>query len=158
MLRELVGHEAEVRPLCPRCGGPHGPLTTTIAGRPGPLISVAYANPVVVVGVGPENAAAFGIDVELDLPDRRTAVREAIGTDEVTEWTRLEAIAKARREGIRDGVSRPRVHGSAAGWRVDARAGELALVGFDLRVPSWVGGPAAVISVASGGGSEAARA
>lgn len=71
------------------------------------LISVSYAKLLTVVAIAPAGSRALGIDVEYDTSDRRAAVQEALGPStggtarSVREWTRLEAIAKARGRGLR---------------------------------------------------------
>ena len=104
---------------CAACGSSeHGALRMEVAETaetskaangptPAPLVSVSYAGLLTVVAIAPARSRALGIDVEYDTSDRRAAVQEALGpaTDgtarSVREWTRLEAIAKARGRGLR---------------------------------------------------------
>lgn len=105
---------------CPACGSDaHGvPLArTTVTARTAgttrttdttrathlPIVSISYADGLVAVGVAPPSATAFGIDLELDSPETRTRVAEALGdeTADVATWTRIEAAAKARGAGLR---------------------------------------------------------
>lgn len=89
---------------CDTCGSTaHGPLR--VHGDAAPLVSVSYAGAFVVVGVAPLNATAFGIDAEPDAPGQRAAavdaLREARTSPTLTDWTRIEAAAKARGQGLR---------------------------------------------------------
>lgn len=148
LLRRELGAAVRFSAVCPQCGGPHGPLTATLPDGRAPLVSVAYADPLVVVGVAPRGARAFGIDAELDSPSRRRAVLEAIGSSELFDWTRLEAIAKARHLGlgVDDVLLQWRQHGS--GWIAASVAGHPELRGSDLVLSAPGASGAAAISVA----------
>ncbi|MBO1903031.1 hypothetical protein J4H92_13880 [Leucobacter weissii] len=116
LLRGIVARGADILSVCPRCGGPHGRPLVRIDGAPGPLVSIAYSGATVLVGVAPPGATAFGIDLELDTGARRRAVLEAIGSRELVDWTRLEAIAKARGTGLQGAPAPPEVELAADGW------------------------------------------
>ncbi|UOQ61177.1 4'-phosphopantetheinyl transferase superfamily protein [Leucobacter rhizosphaerae] len=115
---------------CTSCGSTeHGLLrverTASHAGREAPaapappLVSVSYAGSLAVAGIAPPGSRRFGIDVEWDTPERQRAAREALGAPAggadpdhpLHAWTRLEAIAKARGRGLRDGWERPNATG-----------------------------------------------
>lgn len=74
-------------------------------------MSVSYTTGWVVVGVAPAGATAFGIDAELDTAQRRAAAAEALDAPNSAEvlrvWTRLEAAAKARGQGLRGAWEHP---------------------------------------------------
>ncbi|WP_449281643.1 hypothetical protein [Leucobacter sp.] len=160
LLRGLVGGDAEFYAVCPRCGGPHGPLRVRPGSTPGedpePLVSVAYAGPLVVAGAAPRSATAFAIDAELDTASRRRAVREAIGSDRVRDWTQIEAVLKARGTGLRGDFAATRIeaaapeNGAEVDWTSPAADGFPALVGRDARL-ELPGGSVALLSVAYDG-------
>ena len=159
LLRSLVGSDAEFFAVCAQCGGPHGPLRvrpgstgSTGSEDPEPLVSVAYAGPLVVVGTAPRGATAFALDAELDAPSRRRAVREAIGSDRVLDWTRIEAVLKARGTGLRGDFAATRIEAAepdaACEWRSPALDGSPALTGCDARL-ALPDGLSAVLSTAT---------
>ena len=130
-----------------RAAGATGTARTTHAARL-PLVSISYADGLVAVGVAPPSATAFGIDLELDSPETRTRVAEALGdeTADVATWTRIEAAAKARGTGLRGtnlrgtNLSETDPHGAT---RPNA---ELAFA--ELRLDLTPGGHAAILTVA----------
>ncbi len=153
LLARMLAPDASLGQVCPACGGPHGPLLVRVGGAPGPLVSVSYAGGLVAVGVAPERARAFGIDVELDDDVTRRAVGEAIDAPMVSSWTRGEAVAKARRTGLRGALPRtiPRRSAAESGsahhepdecfqhdrdgeWAAPATGAHDALGGFDIRI------------------------
>jgi len=157
LLAGRLGTDVEFFAMCPRCGGPHGPLRVRAGGSvdegPAPLVGVAYSGPLVVAGVAPREATSFAVDVELDTEDRRRAVREAIGSDRVVDWTRIEAVAKARGTGLRGDFAATRIEAAASDatceWRSPALDGSPALTGCDARL-ALPHGPVAVLSTATG--------
>ncbi|MGO1628148.1 MULTISPECIES: hypothetical protein [unclassified Microbacterium] len=154
LLAGMLAPGASLGQVCPACGGPHGPLLVRVGDAPGPLVSVSYADGFVAVGVAPEGARAFGIDVEFDDAATRRAVGEAIGARMVSSWTRGEAVAKARRTGLRGALPRtmPRRSADRSGsachepasagrhdhdeWTTPAADAHRALGGFDIRIDS----------------------
>lgn len=80
-----------------------------------PLVSISYAGDLALVAVAPISATSFGIDAEVDSSQNRAAAIEALGSesirDPVAEWTRLEAIAKAKHTGLRGNWQTPDVTG-----------------------------------------------
>lgn len=164
---------------CPACGsGAHGapiarlPGTSTSTGEPAPLISISYTTGLVAVGVAPAGTEAFGIDIELDDGATRARVTAALGARTTLDtWTRLEAVAKARRTGLRDAYADVTfVTHDDGTWRVrpgpaDARdpaplealhgAGPYGadMHGADLRVAASRGGAPAILSLAYAPGS-----
>ncbi|MBP1327462.1 hypothetical protein JOF28_002694 [Leucobacter exalbidus] len=182
LLRSQLGEGFELIQQCPACGSAaHGPLrvglnaAASAAGDmsasgavavprsvpravpcPVPLVSVSYAGSLVVVGVAPAGASAFGIDVEVDSPATRAAVTEALGGSgergassrlgtpgvpgslpQVRDWTRLEAIAKAHGRGLRGDWA---AYAASAGTGTGTGTG--ALECFELALP---GAPAGII-------------
>ena len=159
--RELQSRLAtpfELVQQCAACGSSkHGALrvemTETVemskaanSSTPPPLISVSYAGLLTVVAIAPAGSRALGIDVEYDTSDRRMAVQEALGaaTDgtarSVREWTRLEAIAKARGRGLRGDWQR--------GDPQHSRQASLAYE--DLLLDTTPGSAPAILSIARG--------
>ncbi|WP_162903609.1 hypothetical protein [Leucobacter sp. wl10] len=120
LLEERIGPAFALQQQCGACGSSaHGPLRVVgaVRGVEVPLVSVSYAHPVpsgdgfpgaaaaedgiAVVGIAPPGATAFGVDAELDTDGARRAVAEALGTATgIREWTRLEAVSKARGSGL----------------------------------------------------------
>lgn len=93
------GADVRVEQRCPVCGGPHGrPLLPQA-----PLLaSAAYADPWVVVAVAREqDAAAIGIDVELEgaAPDLALLFAPEDPPD-LRGWTAIEAALKADGRGL----------------------------------------------------------
>ena len=87
---EAVGcaeSRVELRQHCDRCGGPHGRPRVTIAGAPGPHVSMAHAGNLAVV-------ALAGQPVGIDL--------EPLGADPdaLRTWVRTEAVLKATGHGL----------------------------------------------------------
>ncbi len=132
LLRELLGDETHFSSVCPHCGGAHGPVRAQRPHGQAPLVSITYSGPLVVVGAAPALAVAFGIDAEIDSEDHRRAVSEAIGSAELYDWTRLEAVAKARRTGLRDEVRALDYTGDTHGWIAEPAPGLPGLCGVDL--------------------------
>lgn len=148
LLRELLGDETRFSSVCPECGGAHGPVQARLPRGPAPLVSITYAGTLVVVGAAPDLTEAFGIDAEIDSGDRRRAVSEAIGSAELCDWTRLEAVAKARRTGLRDEVRALDCTGDAHGWIAPPMPGFPELRGVDLTLTLPGEHGTALISVA----------
>ena len=151
---------------CVACGSSeHGALRVEVAETaetaetsravnsptPPPLISVSYAGLLTVVAIAPPRSRALGIDVEYDTSDRCAAVQEALGpaTDgtarSVREWTRLEAIAKARGRGLRGDWER-------GDWqRADPQhSGQATLAYEDLLLDTTPGSAPAILNIALG--------
>lgn len=147
LLRALLHPDAEFHSICPECGGSHGPITVALPRGRAPLVSVSYSGELVVVGVAPSTALAFGLDTELDTRDRRTAVAEAIGSRELRDWTRLEAAAKARRQGLRHPYPTVETRGRNA-WLAQPLAPFPALRGHDLTLTIPQLGCDAIVSLA----------
>lgn len=136
---ELVQH-------CPACGSDaHGPVRVVLGDpdtlTPPPLVGVSYSGPLTVVAIAPPGSSAFGIDVEFDSAQTRAAVNEALAASAggqewvVGDWTRLEAVAKARGRGLR------------GEWEVQD-LGHLDCVDVSLDVSVEVG--SAILSIALG--------
>ncbi len=106
--------DAPLAQRCAACGSAtHGQLRLDAPGAP--LVSVSYAGGYAVTAVAPAGSAEFGIDAEPDTELTRRAVAESLGWGAghrpdraVAEWTRLEAIAKARGTGLRGDWQHPR--------------------------------------------------
>ena len=172
---------------CPACGSSaHGaPVarllsasaststsTADAARPPAPLISISYAPGLVAVGVAPAGALVLGIDVELDSSSTRARVAEALGSARpsrahemrgaVTAWTRLEAIAKARRTGLHGAYADVSFTMLGDGtWRADPSpagaydpAQALALHGADRRITPTPNGTPAILSLAYASASQ----
>lgn len=148
LLGELLGEESRFSSVCPECGGAHGPVRARLPRGPAPLVSITYAGTLVVVGAAPDLTEAFGIDAEIDSGDRRRAVSEAIGSAELRDWTRLEAVAKARRTGLRGGLRALDCTGDAHGWVAPPMPGLPELRGVDLTLTLPGEHGTALISVA----------
>lgn len=166
---------------CPACGSSaHGaPVarllnataststsTADATSPPAPLISISYAPGLVAVGVAPAGALALGIDVELDSPSTRARVAEALGSARpprareargaVAAWTRLEAVAKARRAGLRGAYADASFTMLGDGtWRADPSpagaddpAQALTFHGADRRITPTPNGASAILSLA----------
>lgn len=93
LLRHTLVNEFGCRPedvalhqTCLRCGGPHGRPIVTIAGRPGPHVSLAHSGGVAMVGIG---RRPLGVDLE---PIDRA--------DDLRHWVRTEAVLKATGHGL----------------------------------------------------------
>ena len=132
MLREFLGAEAVFHAVCPHCGGSHGPVQARLPHELAPLVSIAYSGALVAVGVAPAAATSFGIDVEIDSRERRRAVFEAIGSAELRDWTRLEAVVKARRTGLRGEVRALDSFADAHEWIAPRERGLPELHGADI--------------------------
>ncbi|MGW9020416.1 hypothetical protein ACWGOE_02900 [Leucobacter chromiiresistens] len=122
-----------------------------------PLVGIGYAPGLVAVAAAPAGARAFGIDLELDDARTRARVAEALGRSAgVCDWTRIEAIAKARRTGLRGDYAGVDVTPLPDGrWiahadrrRAAGQPGAAVLRGADLRIAPAPGGPAAILSLA----------
>ena len=148
LLRVLLGAETHFSSVCPECGGAHGPVQARLPLGRAPLVSISYSGPLVAVGAAPAQAVAFGIDAEIDSGDRRRAVSEAIGSTELCDWTRLEAVAKARRAGLRGAVHALDCTGDAHGWIAPPMPGLPELRGVDLTLTLPGEHGTALISVA----------
>lgn len=165
-LQAQLGMQFELVQQCVACGSSeHGALRVEVAETaetaetsravnsptPPPLISVSYAGLLTVVAIAPPRSRALGIDVEYDTSDRCAAVQEALGpaTDgtarSVREWTRLEAIAKARGRGLRGDWER-------GDWqRADPQhSGQATLAYEDLLLDTTPGSAPAILNIALG--------
>lgn len=85
-------HQVVLHQHCARCGGEHGRPAVTVAGRPGPHVSLAHGGGLVVVAVGP---VPVGVDVE----PQSAADRLPPGVD-LAGWVRREAVLKALGLGV----------------------------------------------------------
>lgn len=152
LLARLLPAGTEFVSVCPECGGSHGPVLARVPGAsaasPAPLVSIAYAGELVAVGAAPAGAGAFGIDAELDTPSRHRAVQEALGSADLRDWTRYEAVAKARRTGILHTSPAPVRAANGAEWIASAKSGHPALRGIDLRLAHPGLPEQAIVSVA----------
>lgn len=148
MLRKFLGAGAIFHAVCPLCGGSHGPVQARLPQGHAPLVSIAYSGPLVAVGVAPATATAFGIDVEIDSGQQRRAVFEAIGSAELRDWTRLEAVVKARRTGLRGEVRALDSFGDAREWIAPRESGLPELRGADITLALPGEHVSAILSVA----------
>lgn len=148
LLRELLGSQAEFHSVCPLCGGAHGPVQVRLPRGGAPLVSISYSDQLVTVGVAPPSAVAFGIDAEIDSVERRHAVSEAIGGTTLSDWTRLEAVAKARRTGLRGDLRALDCTADAHGWIAPPVPGHPELRGVDLTLTLPDSHGTALLSVA----------
>lgn len=151
LIRELIrgcGAVCRLSSLCPRCGGPHGPVR--VSGAPY-LASVAYAGDLAVAGVvDTHTATAFGLDAEPLIDERRdhagtTGLIAPQQVGDVRAWTRVESTAKADGRGLRIAPETIRVHERAGGWEAVVPGVETAFHGFDLIGPDELVISAAVL-------------
>jgi 4'-phosphopantetheinyl transferase len=143
LLRELLP-DAELSNPCPRCGGPHGPVS--VAGVDA-RASVTYAAGLAIVAAVPsEEADAVGVDAEALADGRRDVegLDGALGRRGATirDWTRVEAALKADGRGLRVDPSLVVVATDEAGWSA-AVPGARPLRGWDVAGPEGT-----VVSVA----------
>jgi 4'-phosphopantetheinyl transferase len=137
LVRELAGQDAAIDNRCPRCGGPHGPVTLSDSPY---LASVTYAvgggRTVAIAGVIPgTDAAAFGLDAEP--ADREPG--DALGRPaSVRDWVRVEAALKADRRGLRVDAASVVVHADPPTWRAEVPGRPDVLRGIDLDGPDGI--------------------
>lgn len=132
------GVDLRVEQRCPLCGGPHGrPLMPHAPA----LASVAYADPWVVVAVvGAEQAAAIGVDAELDGPaPDLSALFAPRDPPDLRGWTAIEAVLKADGRGVM--VAPDRVAFSPDGT-------EAVLSGTEYRILPVPADPALIVTLA----------
>lgn len=118
LLADLAGPEATLTNPCPRCGGPHGPVTVT--GVPF-VAAVSYAAGYAVVALA--DAARFqavGVDAAAE-PPASGAPPDFTGVlpdgARLRDWVRVEAVVKADRRGLTVDPGQVRVRGGARRWR-----------------------------------------
>ncbi|SIT69825.1 chemotaxis protein CheY [Microbacterium sp. RU33B] len=139
-LRSLLPDGVELTQVCPRCGGPHGPIA--VAGAPS-RVSVAYAGAFAIVAVADERiVSALGIDAELEVDPVRdaaglTGVLGPGSSPSVRAWTRVEAVLKADGRGLRVDPASVRVAGDGVGWSAHIGEGG-AFDGWDADGPDGV--------------------
>jgi len=111
MLLREVAAELTGRPLplitiaaaCPDCGREHGqpriqhPVGAAMNGL---FVSLSHASDVTVAAA---SASPVGVDIEpRDVSlDRLAAIRDVAGGNDLTHWTRVEAVLKADGRGLR---------------------------------------------------------
>ena len=89
LLRGILPPGATLSNACPRCGGPHGPVTVT--GAPW-RASVSYAGGLAVVGIAPAaGIAGLGLDAESGDPATPLALERVLSMSPATlrDWTRV---------------------------------------------------------------------
>ena len=150
LLARLLPADAELDNRCPRCGGPHGPVT--VSGAPF-VASVTYAGGYAIAAVAEiRDAAAVGIDAEPEYDARREAAGLAgvLGDGEATarDWVRVEAALKADGRGLRVEPATVVVAATADGWTATVPGGEI-YTGWDAAGPPGVLLSVAVLSRAS---------
>lgn len=140
LLRSLLPDGVELSNPCPRCGGPHGPVT--VSGAP-MRASVSYAGGFAVVAVVPDGAvSALGVDAESEVDPVRDAAGLAgvLGKGSpasVRAWTRVEAALKADGRGLRVDPAGVRVTETRYGWTADVPDGG-AFEGWDAEGPEGI--------------------
>lgn len=152
LLRGMLPAGAELSNPCPRCGGPHGPVTVSHAPF---LASVTYAGGYAIAAVAAtREAAALGVDAEPEHDARRDAagMSGVLGDGEasVREWIRIEAALKADGRGLRVEPSTVVVAWAANAWTATVPGGEV-YAGWDAAGPPGILVSVAVLSPASPG-------
>lgn len=109
---ELTGLPLEsitVTAACPDCGLEHGQPRVD-----GLFVSLSHAGAVTVAAASAD--AAVGIDIEPRAvsPERRAAIRDVAGGDDLAHWTRVEAVLKADGRGLRVDPRAVGIHGNRA--------------------------------------------
>ncbi len=139
LLVDLAGDDAVVSNSCPRCGGPHGPVTLTGV----PLVAaVSYAAGFAVVALADSGRfCAVGVDAAADpsatgaTPNLACVLRGGAG---MREWVRVEAALKADGRGLRVDPGRVSIRGGRRGWRAQVPGRTDRVRGMDIDGPAGV--------------------
>lgn len=153
MLADLAGAQAPLINPCPRCGGPHGPVTLT--GVPF-VAAVSYAAGYAVVALADSaRFQAVGVDAAAEPPasgappDFTGVLPEGSG---LRDWVRVEAVVKADRRGLAVDPGRVSIRGDGHRWRARIPGRMDRVRGVDLPGP-----PGVLVSLALIGRSGSAR-
>lgn len=139
LLADLAGAEATVTNPCPRCGGPHGPVTLT--GVPF-VATVSYAAGYAVVALADSaRFQAVGVDAAAEPSawgaplDFTGVLPEGAG---LRDWVRVEAVVKADRRGLAVDPGRVRIRDGGCRWRARIPGRWDRVRGVDLPGPPGV--------------------